>query len=90
MKASTATRRGFGQQGLELTSVRQGLELTSVRQAYSNGDYYEGSWRHGQRSGKGRLEYATGEVYVGEFRNNLRHGVAKVWLSVLVCEALRC
>lgn len=41
---------------------------------YSDGDYYVGQWRNGQRHGYGRYYYDNGDVYEGNWINGTRSG----------------
>jgi hypothetical protein len=37
-------------------------------------DYYEGQWKDGEKSGKGKLVFKDGDKYVGNFQNDEMHG----------------
>ena len=41
---------------------------------YANGDYYDGEWRDGVKSGEGCEFLEDGESYVGSFLDDVRHG----------------
>ncbi len=41
---------------------------------FANGDYYEGDFVNGKRTGKGTLKFANGNIYEGDFVNDMPHG----------------
>ena len=41
---------------------------------YTNGEYYQGHFRNGQRHGHGELQYADDRRYSGNFVQDLPHG----------------
>lgn len=46
---------------------------------YTNGNRYVGSWRKGQRSGRGTNYYkGNGDRYMGEWKNDQKNGAARV------------
>ena len=40
----------------------------------SNGELYEGYWKHGEKHYHGRTIWVSGEMYEGEYKNGLMHG----------------
>jgi hypothetical protein len=45
---------------------------------YTNGEYYEGSFKFGQRNANGQHYYKNGDYYDGEWQNDRRIGRGKV------------
>ena len=57
---------------LLLTDVSYGQDVETRN--YSDGSFYVGEFRDGQRNGQGTYTYASGDVYVGEFKDDERNG----------------
>lgn len=46
---------------------------------FKSGDYYDGEWLNGLRSGNGRLYIkADDKIYEGKFKNNNREGEGRI------------
>ena len=41
---------------------------------YSNKDVYEGTFKAGNKEGKGVYKFADGGIYTGSYKNDLRNG----------------
>ncbi len=50
--------------------MKQGLG----KKVYSNGDVYEGLWRHGKCEGPGRYRWKNNNEYDGEWKAGRMHG----------------
>ena len=68
---------GFGQSGNfgEMTGCISGNCVNGQgKRIYNNGDYYEGNFKDGKRSGNGVYTFASGAYYSGRFLNGNYHG----------------
>tara|TARA_R110002073_G_scaffold10866_3_gene50893 strand:- start:5600 stop:7333 length:1734 start_codon:yes stop_codon:yes gene_type:complete len=45
---------------------------------YKNGNTFEGSWKHGEKSGPGIYKLKTGKTYTGEWSNGKKNGEFKI------------
>ena len=74
-KSDTGTNYGsipFGK-GLYMGETENGLP--HGKGTYTGPDMkYEGSWEHGKKCGKGRIEYPDGSIYEGDLDNDVRQG----------------
>lgn len=48
---------------------------------YSNKDVYQGSFKEGNKEGKGVYTFADGGVYTGNYKKDLRHGYGTLTYS---------
>jgi hypothetical protein len=55
-------------------NVKDGVPHGLGIMEYANGDYYDGEWRDGVKSGEGCEFLEDGESYVGSFLDDARHG----------------
>lgn len=37
----------------------------------NNNETFEGEWKYGKLTGKGKMNYQTGDIYVGEFNGHI-------------------
>ena len=53
------------------------VESNFRKHTCSDGQVYEGEWKHGRKNGKGKYTYPSGNIYEGGFKDDKFHGKGK-------------
>ncbi|MDO4879694.1 MAG: hypothetical protein Q3983_00250 [Capnocytophaga sp.] len=72
---------GKGKYNIKDGTIYEGIYETGLpvkgKLKYSNGNYYEGEWTDGKRTGIGYFRWGNGDYYEGSFKEGTRFGFGK-------------